>query len=274
MRCFPVEKDEVQRYNNGIRSEERVGHMEEKYTEKLEYLKRAIENSNYMVCLMGVGVSEDCGCINFRKQQDALSMEIAYGYSPEEMFNPTFFSTRTEQFYDFYKNYMLKNLGEVNEGLFSLRHLEERGKLKCVITRDLFSIPRRAGCKNVYEIHGSVYENFCPHCGRKYPIEYIQKSEGVPKCESCGSIVRPGVYMVGEMVDNRVISLAAEEVRKADTLLILGCDLKAPLPETFLKYFEGRHHLILINQEPHFADEMADLTIHGKPVDILTDLGI
>ena len=80
--------------------------MEEKYTEKLEYLKRAIENSNYMVCLMGVGVSEDCGCINFRKQQDALSMEIAYGYSPEEMFNPTFFSTRTEQFYDFYKNYM------------------------------------------------------------------------------------------------------------------------------------------------------------------------
>lgn len=273
VRCFPVEKEGIQRYNSDIKSEERVGNMEEKYTEKLEYLRQAIENSDYMVCLMGVGVSEDCGCINFRKQQDALNTEIAYGYSPEEMFNPTFFNTRTEQFYDFYKNYMLKNLGEVREGLFSLRHLEEQGKLKAVITRDLFSIPRRAGCKNVYEIHGSVYENFCPHCGRKYPIEYIRRSEEVPKCESCGAIVRPGVYMVGEMVDNCVISRAAEEVQKADALLILGCDLKAPLPETFLKYFEGRH-LILINQEPHFADEMADLTIHGKPVDILMDLGI
>ena len=237
--------------------------MEEKYTEKLEYLRQAIENSNYMVCLMGVGVSEDCGCINFRKQQDALNTEIAYGYSPEEMFNPTFFSTRTEQFYDVY----------IQWDIVCRRHLEEQGKLKAVITRDLFSIPRRAGCKNVYEIHGSVYENFCPHCGRKYPIEYIQKSKGIPKCESCGAIVRPGVYMMGEMVDNCVISRAAEEVQKADTLLVLGCNLKTPLPETFLKYFKGQH-LILINQEEHFADEMADLVIHGKPVDILKDLGI
>lgn len=273
MRCFPVEKEGVQRYNVIIKFKERVGDMEERYAEKLEYLKQAIENSNYMVCLTGIGVSEDCGCINFRNQKDAVNTEIAYGYSPEEMLNPTFFNTRTEQFYDFYKNHMLRNLGEIKEGLFKLRRMEENGKLKCVITRDLFSIPRRAGCQNVYEIHGSVYENFCPHCGRKYSIEYIQDSKGVPKCESCGSVVRPGVYMVGEMVDNQMISRAADEVQKADTLLILGCDLKAPLPETFLKYFEGEH-LILVNQEEHFADEMADLVIHGKPVDILKDLGI
>lgn len=247
--------------------------MEEKYAEKLGYLRCAVDNSRYMVCLMGVGVSAFCGCINFRDEKDALNIEAAYGYSPEEMFNPTFFSTRTEQFYDFYKNHMLRNLGEVKEGLLTLGRLEEQGKLKCVITRDLFSIPKRAGCKNVYEIHGSVFENFCPHCGRRYPIEYIRKSSGVPKCESCGAVVRPGVHMVGEMVDNCVISKAAEEVQKADTLVILGCHLKSPLAETFLRYFEG-HHLILINEMPDFADERADLTIHGKPVDILKDLGI
>lgn len=247
--------------------------MEEKYAEKLGYLKQAIMNSNYMVGLTGVGVSESCGCMNFRSEKDAVNAEITYGYSPEEMFNPTFFNTRTEQFYQFYKNHMLRSLGEIGEGLFKLRKMEESGKLKCVITRDIFSIPGRVGCKNVYEIHGSVYDNFCPHCGRKYSIEYIRNSKGVPKCESCGTVVRPGVYMVGEMVDNRVISRAAEEVQKADTLLIMGCNLKAPLSETFLKYFEG-NYLILINEEPHFSDEMADLTIHGKAVDILKDLGI
>ena len=247
--------------------------MKEKYAEKLDYLKQAIESSDYMVCLSGRCVSEDCGCVNFRSEEDAVNSEITYGYSPEEMFNPTFFNTRTEQFYEFYKNHMLRNLGEIQEGLFKLRKMEESGKLKCVITRDIFSIPGRAGCKNVDEIHGSIYENVCSHCGRKYPIEYIQKSKGIPKCESCGAIVRPGVYMMGEMVDNCVISRAAEEVQKADTLLVLGCNLKAPLPETFLKYFKGQH-LILINQEEHFADEMADLVIHGKPVDILKDLGI
>lgn len=247
--------------------------MEEKYEEKLGYLRAAIENSQYLVCLMGISIGSFCGCTNYRNEKDALDVEISYGYSPEEMFNPTFFRTRTEQFYDFYKKNMINALGKVKEGLACLSRLEEQGKLKSVITRDIFSIAKRAGCKNVYEIHGSVFENFCSHCGKRYPIEYIQKSEGVPRCEDCRAIIRPGVSMVGELVDNHIISKAAEEVQKADTLLILGSNLKSPLTETFLRYFEG-NHLILVNDEVHFADDKADLTIHGKPVDILKDLGI
>ncbi len=69
--------------------------MKEKYAEKLDYLKQAIESSDYMVCLSGRCVSEDCGCVNFRSEEDAVNSEITYGYSPEEMFNPTFFNTRT-----------------------------------------------------------------------------------------------------------------------------------------------------------------------------------
>lgn len=96
---------------------------------------------------------------------------------------------------------------------------------------------------------------------------------GVPVCEDCGSVIRPGVSMVGEIVDNGLISLAAEEVRKADTLLVLGCNLKASLTNTFLRYFQG-NELVLVNDREHFADNRADLVIHGNPMDILKHLGV
>lgn len=247
--------------------------MEESNKEKLVFLREVINRSRYMVCLFGVGIGSQCGCTNYRDEDDSYDIEEKYGYSPDEMFNVTFFNTRVDRFYDFYKKDMINNLGTVGEGLYCLKRLEEQGKLKSIITRDIFSLPRRAGCQNVYELHGSVYRNFCPHCGRRYPVEYIQNSRGVPRCESCGSVIRPGVSLVGEMVDNALISRAAEEVRKADTLLVIGCNLKASLTNTFLRYFEG-DELVLINKDEHFADNIADLVIHGNPMDILKDLGI
>ena len=247
--------------------------MEEMYSTKIQYLKNIIDKSGYLVCLLGVMVSSQYGCTNYRDENDAYEIEEKYGYSPEEMFCSSFYNTRVDQFYDFYKNDMISELGEVDEKMKVLKHLEDTGKLKCIITRDIFSMPRRAGCQKVYELHGSVFDNACPHCKRKYSVEYIKNSKGVPRCESCGTVIRPGVTMVGEMVDNALISKAAEEVKKAETLLVLGCNLKSPLTDTFLRYFEGSR-LVLLNEEEHYADRKADLAIHGKPMDILNDLGI
>ena len=247
--------------------------MADSYRGKIGYLREVIDRSKYMVCLFGVGIGSQCGCTNYRDESDSYDIEAKYGYSPDELFNVSFFNTRVEQFYEFYKNDMLNNLGTVGEGLYSLQKMEAQGKLKYIITRDIYSLPRRAGCQNVYELHGSVYRNFCPHCKKTYPVEYLQNSSGVPKCEDCGTVIRPGVSMVGEMVDNALISKAAEEVKKADTLLVIGCTLKASLTNTFLRYFEGEE-LVLINNTEHFADNIADLVIHGNPMDILKDLGI
>jgi NAD-dependent deacetylase len=240
---------------------------------KLEYLSSVIDKSQYLVCLMGVKVSSEYGCTNYRDENDAYEIEAKYGYSPEEMFCSSFYNTRVDQFYQFYKADMIRELGTVNEDMGVLKRMEDSGKLKAIVTRDIFSLARRVGCRNVYELHGSVFDNKCPHCGRKYPVEYIQNSKGVPRCESCGTVIRPGVTMVGEMVDNALISKAAAEVKQADTLLVLGCNLKSALTDTFLRYFEGRE-LVLIHEKEHYADKKADLVIYGKPMDILNGLGI
>lgn len=130
--------------------------MEESNKEKLVFLREVINRSRYMVCLFGVGIGSQCGCTNYRDEDDSYDIEEKYGYSPDEMFNVTFFNTRVDRFYDFYKKDMINNLGTVGEGLYCLKRLEEQGKLKSIITRDIFSLPEEPdarmfmSCTEVY----------------------------------------------------------------------------------------------------------------------------
>lgn len=240
---------------------------------RIEAARKILENSKYLVCLKGVQVSRECGCTNYREEEDAYPIEEKYGYSPEEMFSTSFFNNRTQQFYQFYKNEIIQNLGELKPGFDTLKHLEERGILKAIVTRDIYSLAVRAGCRNVIELHGSIYQNKCPRCRREYSLEYMRSAHGMPKCENCGIALRPMISLIGEMVDNQKITRASEEVGKADTLLVLGCNLHTALARTFIKYFNG-DRMILINNEEHFADTKADLVIHGKVMDILAQIGI
>ena len=241
--------------------------------ERLILLKKMLLESDYLVILKGIGVSMECGCTSYRRSKYAYEIEEKYGRSPEEIFSAGFYNTRVREFFEFYKNDLISSLGEINDGLKTLKKLEDMGVLKMIITRDIFSLAHRAGCKNVIELHGSVYHNECPHCRRKYPLEYIRDSKGVPRCENCGTTIRPQIVLVGEMVNNALSTKAADEVSKADTLLLLGCDMSSVLAESFLRYFTGKR-VILIHNREHYADSKADLVIHGKSMDILAQLAL
>ena len=241
--------------------------------ERLILLKKMLLESDYLVILKGIGVSMECGCTSYRRSKYAYEIEEKYGRSPEEIFSAGFYNTRVREFFEFYKNDLISSLGEINDGLKTLKKLEDMGVLKMIITRDIFSLAHRAGCKNVIELHGSVYHNECPHCRRKYPLEYIRDSKGVPRCENCGTTIRPQIVLAGEMVNNALSMKAADEVSKADTLLLLGCDMSSVLAESFLRYFTGKR-VILIHNREHYADSKADLVIHGKSMDILAQLAL
>ena len=241
--------------------------------ERLILLKKMLLESDYLVILKGIGVSMECGCTSYRRSKYAYEIEEKYGRSPEEIFSAGFYNTRVREFFEFYKNDLISSLGEINDGLKTLKKLEDMGVLKMIITRDIFSLAHRAGCKNVIELHGSVYHNECPQCRRKYPLEYIRDSNGVPRCENCGTTIRPQIVLAGEMVNNALSTKAADEVSKADTLLLLGCDMSSVLAESFLRYFTGKR-VILIHNREHYADSKADLVIHGKSMDILAQLAL
>lgn len=221
-----------------------------------------LKKSTYTTVLSGFEMLTESGYPAIRDGEESYDIELKYGYSVEEIMSSSFYSTRKEQFYEFYRNEMLTQLEKPpGKCFYEMAELEERGLIQMVITRRIYGLPERAGCRNVINLHGSVYENYCPHCGKTYPMEYIRESKRIPLCGSCSTPIRPKICLFGEMVDNRVITKAAEEVRKADVLLVLGTNLRTYLCSQLIDYYEG-DKLVVVNPEEHFSDKLANVVVH------------
>ena len=239
---------------------------------KIESLKRILEESSYTVAICGSGMMEEGGYLGVKFQERAYDIEEKYGVSPEDLFSSSYFNTRPEQFFRFYKNEMLHHMPEKTESWDALAAMQNAGKLQCVITANIFSMGKNVNLQNFIELHGSVYNNKCSRCGRLYPMEYVRDSKGIPVCESCNGMIRPQITLFGEMVDSRLITQVTDEVEKADTLLLLGTAINSEVFGQYVRYFNGRK-LVVIHQRDHHEDHKADLSIIEQPKNILPLLG-
>ena len=77
---------------------------------KIESLKRILEESSYTVAICGSGMMEEGGYLGVKFQERAYDIEEKYGVSPEDLFSSSYFNTRPEQFFRFYKNEMLHHM--------------------------------------------------------------------------------------------------------------------------------------------------------------------
>ena len=102
-----------------------------------------------------------------------------YDYPPETILSHTFYRSKTDEFYKFYKDKMLCLGAKPNAAHLKLAELEEAGKITAVITQNIDGLHQAAGSKKVYELHGSVLRNYCEDCGKFYDAEYFLHSEGL-----------------------------------------------------------------------------------------------
>ncbi len=230
---------------------------------KYGMIRETLEKSHYTVAFCGTGMMKESGMPSMRSPEIAYGVEKKYGYSPEEIFTSAFYSTRTETFFEYYRNEMLGKPLEPSRAFYALAELEKRGKLQCCVTNNVYNLPGRAGCQKVINLHGRVEDNKCPRCGRKYSLEYVKNSKRTPLCEDCMSPIRPEVLLFGEMVDNQRMTQAVQQIEKADVLLVLGTKLNSGLCEGYIDYFQGTS-LILINSVEHFLDKEADIVLHEE----------
>ena len=239
---------------------------------KISQLKKMLDQSKYVVALCGSGMMEEGDSLGIKKQERAYEIEETYGYSADELFTSAFYNTRPELFFKFYRQEILLGKPKDTESGHVLAAMEKAGKLQCVITSNVYEMSQRAGCKNVINLHGSIYDNKCPRCGRKYPVEYILNAKRVPICGTCNIPVRPQISLFGEMIDSQRMTKATVEIDRADVLLLLGTNVDSEVFGQYIKYFKG-NWMIIIHQRPHFKDRVADLVIIDQPRNVLPELG-
>lgn len=227
-----------------------------------EELKELIDSSNNIVFLGGAGVSTESNIPDFRSADGLYNTKIKYGSSPEEIISHSYFMSNTKTFYEYYFENMVYPDAKPNIAHFALARLEEMGKLKAVVTQNIDNLHQLAGSKNVLELHGSVFRNYCMKCGKFYPLKDIIDSDGVPKCE-CGGIIKPDVVLYEEPLDNEVWNKAYKVISEADVLIVGGTSLVVYPAASLVSAYRG-NKLVLINKGETTYDNLAKIAIHDS----------
>lgn len=227
--------------------------------EKIRMLQKMIDESSNIVFFGGAGVSTDSGIKDF-KGVDGLYKE-QFDKSPEYMLSINCFLDEPDNFYNFYKGKLNSLFAEPNITHKYLKELEELGKLKAIVTQNIDGLHQKAGSKNVYEIHGTVYENYCMKCQKNYDAEYVFNSLDVPRCE-CGSIIKPNVVLYGEMLPESYLN-AQRQIYEADLLIVAGTSLTVEPASSLVRMFNGKY-LVIVNNDQTPYDSFASLVINDK----------
>lgn len=238
--------------------------------ESIQKLQKLISDYDNIVFFGGAGVSTESGIPDFRSVDGIYNQQ--YDYPPETILSHTFFMQKPEEFYRFYKAKMLCDTAKPNAAHLKLADLEREGKLKAVITQNIDNLHQAAGSRIVYELHGSVYRNYCMKCGKSYDFDYVKSSEGVPKCE-CGGIVKPDVVLYEEGLDNTTINNSVQAIAKAEVLIIGGTSLAVYPAASLIDYYQG-NHLVVINKAPTPRDRYADLLIQEPIGEVFSQIQV
>lgn len=238
----------------------------------MKTLQEIVDRARRIVFFGGAGVSTASGIPDFRSA-DGLYRRQYGDLTPEMILSESFFYLHPGRFFEFYRTHMLHPDARPNAAHLKLWELEQTDKLRGIVTQNIDGLHRMAGNRRVYELHGSVHENYCMDCNRSYSMDWMLRSRGIPRCEHCGGVVKPYVVLYGEAPDKYTCMGACREISGCDTLIVAGTSLAVEPAASFLDYFKGRE-LVIINREETPADSRATLALHEEVAEVMTALEI
>src|SRR3954468_5141390 len=208
--------------------------------------------------LTGAGVSTESGIPDFRSATGIWAQ-----YDPYEVASIDAFRRDPERVWEFYA-LRLDVLAEAkpNRAHRALADLEARGLVEAVVTQNVDRLHEAAGSRDVVEVHGSIGRGVCLAC--RHEEEAVAELLPLPRCVTCGAILKPGVVMFGELLPVAAIDRATALAQNAGLLLVVGTSLEvwpvAGLPEETLRH-GGK--LAIVNRDPTPYDERAEVVIHA-----------
>ncbi|MDO4816203.1 MAG: NAD-dependent protein deacylase [Bacillota bacterium] len=228
--------------------------------EKILQLKKWIDESDNVVFFGGAGVSTESGIPDFHSVDGLYNQK--WKYPPETILSHTFFTRYPEEYYRFHREKLVIDGVKPNAAHLKLAELEQKGKLRAVVTQNIDGLHQAAGSKKVLELHGSILRSYCSTCGCPYPADKMNHGEGVPKCR-CGGVIRPDIVLYEEPLDDKIMYEAIDYIRNAEVLIIGGTSLNVYPAAGLINYYRG-NKLVLVNLSATPYDSEADLVINEK----------
>ena len=168
--------------------------------------------------------------------------------------------------------------------------LEADGRLSGLITQNVDGLHRRAGHRDLVELHGRVDRVICLDCGDRTSRSRIQRrlttlnpgwtdqkievapdgdaileaTDGfqVATCELCGGRLKPDVVFFGENVSKDIVERCYQLTDEAQALVVLGSSLQVMSGLRFVRRARTNGvPVVIVNRGATRGDDLADLRV-------------
>ncbi|HEX7271873.1 MAG TPA: NAD-dependent deacylase [Casimicrobiaceae bacterium] len=223
-------------------------------------LRGALREARFVAALTGAGVSAESGLATFRDAQSGLWAR----FDPRELATPSAFARNPKLVWDWYA-WRRERVASVqpNAAHHALAELERRAPEFVLATQNVDGLHQRAGSRKVVELHGNIGRVKCSREGTV--VERWDAPEGeVPRCSSCGALLRPDVVWFEEMLPGHALAAAEDAARNCDVLLVVGTSAEV-YPAAALPSLAANHGAVVVevNPNPTPLSAFADYVLRG-----------
>lgn len=232
-------------------------------------LIRFLTKADRIAVLTGAGVSQESGLRTFRDAQVGLWAQ----YRPEDLASPEAFARDPKLVWDWYawRREAVKGV-RPNPGHYALVEMESKVSGFTLITQNVDGLHRFAGSRNVLELHGNIQKVRCADCGI-YAETWGDDTESVPRCGSCGGLLRPDVVWFGESLPRAELESAVLAARASQVFFSIGTSgLVQPAASLAHAARNNGAVVVEVNAEPTPLTPKVDFAFHGKSGEVLPEL--
>ncbi|MCG8370844.1 MAG: NAD-dependent deacylase [Proteobacteria bacterium] len=181
-----------------------------------ERLLAALRDARHVCVLTGAGVSAESGVPTFREAQEGLWSK----YRAEDLATPEAFLADPALIWRWYRwrRGVVGNV-EPNPGHRAIARLAGVVPRLTLVTQNVDGLHRRAGSRDVIELHGNLFEDRCFADGTLHAGD---DGLDVPTCPDCGGHLRPGVVWFGEAVPEPALDASCAAAADCDVFLSVG----------------------------------------------------
>jgi NAD-dependent deacetylase len=232
-----------------------------------------IAGSRSLTVLTGAGVSAESGIPTFRDALEGLWSR----YRAEELATPEAFARDPEVVTRWYDERRSRCADcEPNPGHHALAELQRRvsdtGGSFVLLTQNVDRLHQRAGSTDVVELHGSLWQWRCTHCGDEREELDPPFDNYPPRCD-CGGARRPGVIWFGEMLPARALDQAYRALQSCDLFLSIGTSAVVEPAASFVTLAAERGATTIeINLQPTPITDRVDHSLLGRSGELLPRL--
>ena len=154
----------------------------------IKLLKDYLIESKRTVFLTGSGISKEVGIPTFRGKDGLWNQ-----YDPSKLASISSFLENPGLVWEFY-NYRQNLISKCNPGKahLAISQIQQKKEDTWILTQNVDNLHKRAGSKNVIELHGNIFGISCINCGYNGFMENNPNNivDSPPRCHVCENVTQ------------------------------------------------------------------------------------